>query len=160
MEQVYKACVKAVYGSGYSGQSCYTFTSKWLYPPTNLEVEAVECAAYLTWEKPVTYKKVNVPAFKGTVANTAPSIGRAPVTSAQSNPDLANTNNGTRGSIAFGINMGTYQTIDFDVDNVSGMTNIAALPNTTDFWMDIEFPMNQTRLGLCSEECQRPPVQS
>ncbi len=53
---VYTACVKAVYGSGYSAPSCYTFTSKFLYPPTNLQVEAVECAAYLTWEKPGTKK--------------------------------------------------------------------------------------------------------
>jgi len=48
----YEACVKAVYGSGYSDPSCYDFISKFLYPPTNLEVVAVECVAYLTWEKP------------------------------------------------------------------------------------------------------------
>ena len=48
----YNACVNAVYGSGYSTDACYTFTSHFLYPPINLQVEAVECAAYLTWEKP------------------------------------------------------------------------------------------------------------
>jgi len=33
--------------------------------------------------------------------------------------------------------------IDFDVDNLSGMTNIATLPSASDFWMDIEYPVNQ-----------------
>ena len=143
---VYQACVKAVYGSGYSAQSCYTFTSKFLYPPTNLQVEAVECAAYLTWEKPSTSKKVHIPAFTGTVEHTASSIGRAPVTNTQPDPgnQAINNGNGTRGSLAFGIDMGTYYTIDFDVDNISGMTNIAPLPSTSDFWHDVEFPANQT----------------
>jgi hypothetical protein len=48
----YDACVNAVYGSGYSTESCYTFTSHFLYPPTNLQIEGVECAAYLTWDQP------------------------------------------------------------------------------------------------------------
>jgi len=50
--QTYNACVNAVYGSGYSAQTCYQFTSHFLYPPINLQVTAVECVAYLTWEKP------------------------------------------------------------------------------------------------------------
>ena len=49
---VYNACVNAVYASGYSTQDCYTFTSHFLYPPINLQVEGIECTAYLTWEKP------------------------------------------------------------------------------------------------------------
>jgi len=48
----YNACVNAVYGSGHSTEDCYSFTSHFLYPPINLQVEGVECAAYLTWEKP------------------------------------------------------------------------------------------------------------
>ena len=48
----YNACVLAVYGSGYSAEDCYTFTSWFLCPPDSLAVEAVECAAYLTWDKP------------------------------------------------------------------------------------------------------------
>lgn len=52
---VYNACVLAVYGSGYSTKSCYTFTSKFLYPPTNIQAEQVgtDDAAYITWEKPM-----------------------------------------------------------------------------------------------------------
>ena len=57
--QTYDACVNAVYGSGYSVDVCYTFTSHFLYPPTNLAVEGVECAAYLTWDKPETLADVS-----------------------------------------------------------------------------------------------------
>jgi hypothetical protein len=53
---VYNVCVKAEYGSGDSDPVCYTLVSKFLYPPTNLQVSAVECDAYLTWEKPQPYK--------------------------------------------------------------------------------------------------------
>ncbi|TRZ74150.1 MAG: T9SS C-terminal target domain-containing protein [Bacteroidetes bacterium] len=48
----YHACVLAVYGSGYSTQSCYDFTSKFLCPPNTLVGTAIECTAYLTWQKP------------------------------------------------------------------------------------------------------------
>ncbi|MFC2101633.1 carboxypeptidase regulatory-like domain-containing protein [Bacteroidota bacterium] len=58
--QVYDACVNAVYGSGYSTLDCYTFTSHFLYPPMNLGVEAIECAAYLTWEKPAMIADVRI----------------------------------------------------------------------------------------------------
>jgi hypothetical protein len=52
--QTYNACVKAVYGSGYSPQICVSFMAKFLYPARTLAVEGVECNAYLTWQKPVT----------------------------------------------------------------------------------------------------------
>jgi hypothetical protein len=52
--QTYNACVKAVYGSGYSPQICVTFQSKFLYPARDLTATAVECNAYLTWKKPQT----------------------------------------------------------------------------------------------------------
>lgn len=52
--QNYTACVKAVYGSGYSPDVCVTFQSKFLYPARDLAVDDVECSAYLTWKKPVT----------------------------------------------------------------------------------------------------------
>jgi len=48
----YDACVKAVFGSGYSTASCDNFTSRWLCPPTELTGEAQEATAYLTWTKP------------------------------------------------------------------------------------------------------------
>jgi len=48
----YTACVLAIYGSGYSTQSCTNFTSKFLCPPGNLVGVPIECTAYLTWEKP------------------------------------------------------------------------------------------------------------
>jgi hypothetical protein len=48
----YHACVLAIYGSGYSAQSCYDFTSKFLCPPNTLAVQGIESTAYLTWQKP------------------------------------------------------------------------------------------------------------
>ena len=52
----YQACVLAIYGSGYSTKSCYTFTAKFLYPPTNIAAVQVgtDDAAYISWEKPTT----------------------------------------------------------------------------------------------------------
>ena len=50
--QVFTGCVNAVYGAGYSTKICKTFTSKFLCPPTELEVIGIENAAYLTWHKP------------------------------------------------------------------------------------------------------------
>ncbi len=52
--QPYQACVKAVYGSGYSPQICVNFTAHFLYPARDLTATGVECNAYLTWKKPVT----------------------------------------------------------------------------------------------------------
>jgi len=48
----YEACVKAVYGSGYSNPSCDNFTAKFLCPPTQLTGIDLESTAYLTWKKP------------------------------------------------------------------------------------------------------------
>jgi hypothetical protein len=54
----YQACVNAVYGSGYSifaadpNGGCRTFTSHFLCPPNSLTGTAIECSAYLTWQKP------------------------------------------------------------------------------------------------------------
>jgi len=52
--QNYQACVKAVYGSGYSPQICVNFQSKFLYPARDLTATGIECNAYLTWKKPQT----------------------------------------------------------------------------------------------------------
>ena len=96
----YNACVNAVYGSGYSTQSCYTFTSHFLYPPLNLEVEAIECSAYLTWEQPQTLDLVRVPAYKGSVEHTPAETGLAPMS-----PDMTKSstiNRNADGSIVFG----------------------------------------------------------
>jgi hypothetical protein len=50
--QTYDACVRALYGSGYSDFSCTSFTSKFLYPVLNLNGYPVEDVAYLEWDKP------------------------------------------------------------------------------------------------------------
>jgi hypothetical protein len=52
--QNYQACVKAVYGSGYSPQICVNFVSNFLYPARDLTAQGIECNAYLTWKKPQT----------------------------------------------------------------------------------------------------------
>jgi hypothetical protein len=50
--QTYNACVKAIYGSGYSTPACYSFTSHFLCPVTDLTATQVDNAVYLTWKKP------------------------------------------------------------------------------------------------------------
>jgi hypothetical protein len=45
--------VEAVYTSGFSAKICQTFTSQFLYPPTQLVVQGSGDSAYLTWHKPV-----------------------------------------------------------------------------------------------------------
>ncbi|MCX6305234.1 MAG: choice-of-anchor J domain-containing protein [Bacteroidetes bacterium] len=51
--QTYNACVRALYGSGYSDFACTTFTSAFLYPVLNLHGNAIEDVAYIAWEKPL-----------------------------------------------------------------------------------------------------------
>ncbi len=51
----YNACVEAVYGSGNSNKTCVDFTSQFLIPPDSLEGEAVEDAAFLSWNKPLDF---------------------------------------------------------------------------------------------------------
>jgi hypothetical protein len=53
----YNACVDAIYGSGTSVQDCYSFTSQYLPPPTNLQGTNIIAAAYLTWDQPVALMK-------------------------------------------------------------------------------------------------------
>ena len=143
--QTYQACVKAIYGSGYSAQICVNFTAHFLYPARDLTAEDVpECNAYLTWLKPVTMGDApdfHVPAFKGVVEHTPANSGRAPLS--VSNTIFATQSDQPLGANAFGINMSTWNTINFDVNNVAGMTNIGPLPNTSDFWHDLEMPANQ-----------------
>jgi len=50
--QPYEACVRALYGSGYSGLSCASFTSRFLYPVSGFHGSPVENAAYLAWNMP------------------------------------------------------------------------------------------------------------
>jgi hypothetical protein len=142
---VYNACVKAVYGSGYSAPSCYSFTNKWLYPPTNLQVSAVECVAYLTWEKPTVWKKTHVPAYRGTVEHTQAFAGLAPIDRSQV-PPVSQQSNGSRGSIAFGFEAVNAAFIDFDIDNLSGLTNLG--PNPASNFIDgMVYPVNETNLA-------------
>jgi hypothetical protein len=49
----YNACVQAVYGSGYSSKTCYSFTSQYLVPPTNLAGSGIENTAFLHWNMPL-----------------------------------------------------------------------------------------------------------
>jgi len=75
----YDACVNAVYGSGYSTEDCYTFTSHFLYPPINLQVEGVECAAYLTWEKPAMVADNPILAVQPRTELPGPSVDYSPM---------------------------------------------------------------------------------
>ena len=122
--QTYNACVNAVYGSGYSTQSCYTFTAHFLYPPNNLQVEGIECNAYLTWEQPAMLDAIRVPAFDGIVEHTTPDAGRAPIDLTQKT-GFTNSSPLSGGVIAFGADGISDIIVDFDIANVSGMTTIA-----------------------------------
>ena len=51
--QTYNACVRALYGSGYSEFTCTNFTSNFLYPVRNLQGNPIENVAYVEWEKPL-----------------------------------------------------------------------------------------------------------
>ncbi|MBE0646480.1 MAG: carboxypeptidase regulatory-like domain-containing protein [Bacteroidales bacterium] len=51
--QTYDFCVNSVYTSGYSNQVCYTFTSHFLYPVRNVTATPLECAADVSWDKPL-----------------------------------------------------------------------------------------------------------
>ena len=51
--QTYNACVRALYGSGYSDYTCTSFTSRFLYPARNITGYPIENVAYFAWEKPV-----------------------------------------------------------------------------------------------------------
>ena len=144
--QDYEACVKAVYGSGYSDGSCYDFTSGFLWPPLNLQVEAVECAAYLTWEQPQIGVRVDIPTFQGEIEKSSilPSAGPAPIDAS----DIKLTQNSdpnpdSRGSIAFGFEAINDIFIDFDVDDLPAFITIGptATPN---FVGGLAFPMNET----------------
>jgi hypothetical protein len=64
----YTSCVVAAYGSGYSDPDCYSFVSHYLPPPGNLEGEAIEDAAYLTWDKPENAK------IKGEILDPPPGL--------------------------------------------------------------------------------------
>jgi len=50
--QPYNACVRALYGSGYSSFACTTFTSEFLYPVRNLHGTPIENVAFIAWNKP------------------------------------------------------------------------------------------------------------
>ena len=51
--QTYNACVRALYGSGYSDFACTTFTSRFLYPVRNIHGYPIENVAFISWDKPV-----------------------------------------------------------------------------------------------------------
>ena len=51
--QTYNACVRALYGSGYSDFACTSFTSHFLYPVRNIQGYPMEDAAYISWDKPL-----------------------------------------------------------------------------------------------------------
>ena len=138
---LYNACVKAVYASGYSDPSCYSFTSTFLWPPINLQVEAIECFAYLTWEKPaVGTRDIHVPAFKGTVEHTPAYTEMAPK-SERPAYDPSNFLTDSRGTIAFGAEAFMASTVNFDVDDVAGMTAVAGYPGSaTNYIRGLVYP--------------------
>jgi len=140
--QPYHACVKAVYGSGYSTESCYDFISKFLYPPTNLVADSVECVAYLTWVKPAMAGKLQVPAFKGTIEHTPSFVGRVPDNLLRTNASWPAEPSDYKGATAFGMDGSSSMFMNFDVNNLPGMTDIAPLMSAT-WWCDIEFTTNQ-----------------
>jgi len=80
----YQACVKAVYGSGYSAANCTTFVAHFLYPARNLVATGIECNTYLTWEKPVTMGDA-----PGDNQAYAPVNGVQPVADISMNPGVA-----------------------------------------------------------------------
>jgi hypothetical protein len=140
----YQACVLAVYGSGYSTKSCYTFTSHFLYPPRNIHADSVEDAAYITWQKPTISDAMNadvplhVPAFTGVIDHTPGITGLAPVTPGQT---PANSKLNPMGSVAFAVDASTSHFINFDINNVAGMTVVAASPSG--FVHTLVFPFNE-----------------
>lgn len=139
--QFYDVCVKAVYGSGYSGPSCDTLTSSFLWPPLNLQAELLECVVYLTWEKPIVGTRVSVPEFEGTVVNTTPDPGLAPITAVNREHNHSPMN--TDGSIVFGCEAVGNTIIDFDVDDLPNYTVIST--NTApNFIAGLVFPVNET----------------
>ena len=48
----YQACVNAVFASGQSEKDCESFTSTFLYPPTDFAAEIIENTVELRWNKP------------------------------------------------------------------------------------------------------------
>jgi len=52
-DSAYNACVVAIYTSGYSESVCDSFTSRFLWPPTNLTGTPFENNVVLTWDKPL-----------------------------------------------------------------------------------------------------------
>ncbi|MCE1169506.1 MAG: carboxypeptidase-like regulatory domain-containing protein, partial [Sphingobacteriia bacterium] len=52
--QPYTLCVEAMYDSGSSESTCYTFTSQYLPAPRNLTAVGVQSSVYLNWEEPIT----------------------------------------------------------------------------------------------------------
>jgi hypothetical protein len=67
----YTACVNAVYGSGPSAQTCFSFISGYLPPPENLQGAGIVDAANLSWDKPqskmkgYSQNKINPPGLTG-----------------------------------------------------------------------------------------------
>jgi len=147
--QVYTACVKAVYGSGYSNPICVTFTAHFLYPARNLTATGIECSVYLTWMKPQTSSddSPHVPMFTGVVDHTPPDAGLAPMSAYKTDPNQQNADNPLipLGSTAFGCDAitTTPKIVTFDINNINGMTTIVNNP-LPDFVNGIVYPLNVT----------------
>ena len=121
-----------------------TVSQSGLQPPTNLQASLNKMNIHLAWYGPrvaAMGDAPHIPAFGGVVEHSSSHTGIAP-----KNPSGAVTlqTDQPLGSNAFGIDMSTYSTINFDVNNVAGNALVASLPNTTDFWHDMEMPANQT----------------
>jgi hypothetical protein len=68
--QTYHACVRALYGSGYSDSTCTTFTSQFLYPVLNLHGYPVENTAFIAWEKPLAATDTTLAVPNGLIGYT------------------------------------------------------------------------------------------
>jgi len=76
--QTYQACVLAIWGSGYSPKTCVSFTSHFLYPPTQMGVTVLDCSALITWHKPGTGDAPQVIDIQPWGEPAAPGTDRAP----------------------------------------------------------------------------------
>jgi hypothetical protein len=141
----YQACVKAVYGSGYSSAICANFTSHFLWPPRNIASSQVECSAYITWQKPaVSGNMDNKAVYLGPkFPPKSPITTLAPIVPSIDQPKQTG-NLLPAGTIVYG---GAYSTstgapsmVTFDENNVSAMTTIGTPPSSSQFVSALVYP--------------------
>ena len=129
----YQACVKAVYGSGYSSAICATFTSHFLWPPREVATTQIECSAYITWKKPaITSNMDNKAYYTGPKFPPKTAITTlAPIVPSNEQPRQTGSQL-PNGTIVYGgdynTSTGGANAVTFDENNVGGMTIIGVAP--------------------------------